>query len=131
MAANKNRNNHFPTYLSSITQTKKKKKKPRSDVAASKTAVNYTLFDQKITFDFLKSHLWAAAEMSSKPESRRYGNPPIALINAMIISTIFSTIAFLISHAELTNSLCLVKTALLSSFGNLLSTSPSTFTVVT
>jgi hypothetical protein len=35
----------------------KKKKRPAADVAASKTAVNYMLFDQKIIFDFLKSHL--------------------------------------------------------------------------
>jgi integrase len=27
------------------------------------TTVNYTLFNQKITFDFLKSHLWAAADI--------------------------------------------------------------------
>src|SRR5215210_8731661 len=27
------------------------------------TTVNYTLFNQKITFDSLKSHLWAAADI--------------------------------------------------------------------
>jgi hypothetical protein len=55
---------------------RRKKDQAAADIAASKTAVNYTLFDQKITFGFLKSHLWAAAEMPSKPECRRYGNPP-------------------------------------------------------
>jgi hypothetical protein len=58
---------------SGLNSSQEKKKKRPADVAASKTAVNYILFDQKIIFDFLKSHLWAAAKMSSKPKGRGDG----------------------------------------------------------
>jgi hypothetical protein len=40
---------------------------------AAKATANYTLFNQKITFDFLKAHLWTAADIlrgSLDPASR-------------------------------------------------------------
>ena len=48
---------------SKLAAKKRRRKEQAADVAAAaaKTTVNYTLFNQKITFDFLKSHLWAAA----------------------------------------------------------------------
>ncbi len=36
-----------------------KRRTPRS----SSKPVNYTLFNQKITFEFLKAHLWSAADI--------------------------------------------------------------------
>ncbi|HKG30200.1 MAG TPA: type I restriction-modification system subunit M [Nitrososphaeraceae archaeon] len=47
-----------------LAAKKRRKEQGTADVvAAAKTTVNYTLFNQKITFDFLKSHLWAAADI--------------------------------------------------------------------
>jgi type I restriction-modification system DNA methylase subunit len=38
-------------------------KKRREQTTDAAKTTNYTLFNQKITFDFLKSHLWAAADI--------------------------------------------------------------------
>ncbi|HEX2231713.1 MAG TPA: type I restriction-modification system subunit M N-terminal domain-containing protein [Nitrososphaeraceae archaeon] len=40
----------------------KRRKEQAADIAAKATA-NYSFFNQKITFDFLKYHLWAAADI--------------------------------------------------------------------
>ena len=42
-------------------------KKRREQTTDAAKTTNYTLFNQKITFDFLKSHLWAAADILRAP----------------------------------------------------------------
>jgi type I restriction-modification system DNA methylase subunit len=37
--------------------------KMKEQQESSSKPVNYTLFNQKITFEFLKAHLWAAADI--------------------------------------------------------------------
>ena len=46
-----------------LAAKKRRKEQGTADVVAAAKTTNYTLFNQKITFDFLKSHLWAAADI--------------------------------------------------------------------
>ena len=54
---------------------KNKKQKETSD------SVNYSLFSQKITFEFLKSHLWAAADiLRGSLDPAEYRQPIMTLL---------------------------------------------------
>jgi hypothetical protein len=45
-----------------VVYLSKKKEKQRTS-PSNKKPINYTLDSQKITFDFLKAHLWSAADI--------------------------------------------------------------------
>ena len=55
----------------------KMKKKQES----SSKPVNYTLFNQKVTFEFLKAHLWSAADiLRGSLEPADYRQPVMTLL---------------------------------------------------
>lgn len=48
---------------------------------SSSKPVNYTLFNQKITFEFLKAHLWAAADiLRGSLDPAHYRQPIMTLL---------------------------------------------------
>jgi type I restriction-modification system DNA methylase subunit len=52
----------------------KKERKPSDEV-------NYTLYNQKLTFDFLKDHLWKAADILSSLAPSEYRQPVMTVLS--------------------------------------------------
>src|SRR5215204_1104207 len=46
-----------------LTKVLSKRSKNKKQQQETSKPVNYSLFNQRITFEFLKSHLWAAADI--------------------------------------------------------------------
>ena len=54
-------------------------KKP--NLGLTKNLANYTLYNQKITFEFLKSHLWSAADiLRGSLDASEYRQPVMTLL---------------------------------------------------
>jgi type I restriction-modification system DNA methylase subunit len=51
--------------------------------------VNYSLFNQKITFEFLKSHLWAADILRGSLDPAGYRQPIMTLLFIRRLNDIF------------------------------------------
>jgi type I restriction-modification system DNA methylase subunit len=89
--------------------SKSGKRKKRQQKSSSSKLVNYNLFNQKITFEFLKAHLWTAADIlrgSLDPADYRQPDLMTLLFIKRLNDTFEENVEKLVKHEKRGSRIC-------------------------